>query len=303
MSAAANNRGRPSQSVRDAHRSWLELVDTEGPFIALPVLTKAFSAGMPPLDAARRLTLKGAKRPFDHAQDAYQEASDSQAALPAYRVARDAWVETVLRDVLGWGTFWTPSDVVAAPSVWSPDRSVEVRATGVLRRKDEVGALVWVIDPVTGLREAGIDGWSDTPIDRMELLLREAKLPIGVVTDGRWWGLVSAPQDTLAASGVVDAQTWVEEPEVRDAFIELLSPGRLVGKKAEERLSTLFADSVLAAEQITEALGAQVRRAVELVVAALDETAADVRHRGEPDPLPDDGDEIYSAVVTGLMHE
>jgi len=279
----------------------LELVDTEGPFIALPVLTKAFPTGIPQLDPARRLALTAAKPAFERARDTYDEALDREAALPTYRAARDAWVETVLRDVLAWGTFWTPGDAVSATTVWSPDRSVEVRATGALRRKDDVGALVWIVDPVTGLREADTDGWSDNTIDRMDLLLRETGLPIGVVTDGRWWGLVSAPKDTLAASGVVDAQTWIEEPEVRDAFVELLAPGRLLGKKAEERLSTLFADSVLAAEQITEALGAQVRRAVELVVAALDEAAVDTRHRGEPNPLPEDGDEIYAAVVTVLM--
>lgn len=301
MSPAAKKPGRPSRSVRDAHRAWLELVETEGPFIALPVLTKAFPTAIPQLDPARRLALTAAKPAFERARDTYDEAPDREAALPTYRAARDAWVETVLRDVLGWGKFWTPGDAVTATTVWSPDRSVEVRATGALRRKDDVGALVWIIDPVSGLREADTDGWSDNPIDRMELLLREAGLPIGVVTDGRWWGLVSAPKDTLAASGVVDAQTWVEEPEVRDAFVELLAPGRLLGKKAEERLSTLFADSVLAAEQITEALGAQVRRAVELVVAALDESAVDTRHRGEPDPLPEDGDEIYAAIVTVLM--
>lgn len=301
MSPAGKKPGRPSQSVRDAHRAWLELVDTEGPFIALPVLTKTFPTGIPQLDPARRLALTTAKPAFERARDTFEEAPDSEAALPAYRAARDTWVETVLRDVLGWGKLWAPGDAVTSTTVWSPDRSVEVRATGALRRKDDVGALVWVIDPVAGLREAGTDGWSENPIDRMELLLREAELPIGVVTDGRWWGLVSAPVDTLAASGIVDAQTWVEEPDVRDAFVELLTPGRLLGKKTEERLSTLFADSVLAAEKITEALGAQVRRAVELVVAALDESAADARHRGESDPLPEDGDEIYSAVVTVLM--
>ena len=185
MSPAVKKPGRPSRSVRDAHRAWLELVDTEGPFIALPVLTEAFPTGIPQLDPARRLALTAAKPAFERARDTYDEALDREAALPTYRAARDAWVETVLRDVLAWGTFWTPGDAVSATTVWSPDRSVEVRATGALRRKDDVGALVWIVDPVTGLREADTDGWSDNTIDRMDLLLRETGLPIGVVTDGR----------------------------------------------------------------------------------------------------------------------
>lgn len=301
MSRGTKTLRRSTRSVREAHRAWLELVDTEGPFIALPVLTKAFGSGIPHLEAGKKLALTAAKPVFDRARDAFDEAKDKDSALPAYRSARDVWVETVLRDVLGWGKFWQPGDAACATTVWSPEHAVEVKATGALRRKDDVGALVWVIDPVEGLREAGTDGWSDSPIDRIELLLREADLPVGIVTDGRWWAVVSAPRETIAASGIVDAQTWIEEPEVRDAFVELLSPGRLVGKKDEEKLSKLFADSVLASEDITEELGKQVRRAVELVVAALDEAAADARHRGEPDPLPADGEEIYDAVVTVLM--
>ena len=41
-----------------------------------------------------------------------------------------------------------------------------------------------------------------------------------------------------------------------------------------------------AAEEITEALGAQVRRAVELLIQSFSESARDAQQRGEPDPLP-----------------
>ena len=49
---------------------------------------------------------------------------------------------------------------------------------------------------------------------------------------------------------------WVEEPATRDAFFELLGVRRLVGGTAQHRLPALFDRSVLAAEEITEALGA-----------------------------------------------
>lgn len=291
----------PTRSVRDRHRAWLELVDTEGPFLALPVITTALPQGVPPMEQDARLAMTAAKPAFDRAWDAWDSAADKDAALPAYRAARDTWVDTVLRDVVGWGARWMPGDPAAAVTASSPDHSVTVTATGALRHKETIGALVWVIDPVSSLRDADDDGWSDTPIDRMEQMLRTAAVPIGLVTDGRWWAIVSAPEKTLAASGVVDGQTWVEEPEVRDAWAELLRIGRLVGKDPAERLSQLFAESVLAAEQITEALGAQVRKAVELVVAAFDESATAARHRGDPDPLPESGDDIYAAVVTVIM--
>ena len=46
----------------------------------------------------------------------------------------------------------------------------------------------------------------------MEALLRDERVPIGMVTDGRWWALVCARPRRMAASGIVDALTWVEEP-------------------------------------------------------------------------------------------
>src|SRR5690606_19177179 len=136
---------------------------------------------------------------------------------------------------------------------------------------------------------------------RMEELLRTAQVPIGVVTDGRWWGIVSAREKTMVASGIVDAQTWIEEPQARNAFIELLQRRRLIGGKPQDRLTELFGESVTAAEEITEALGTQVRRAVELLVQALSEAALDAVHRGEPDPLPANRAEVYEAAVTVMM--
>jgi Eco57I restriction-modification methylase len=113
--------------------------------------------------------------------------------------------------------------------------------------------------------------------------------------------LVSKPEQVMVASGIVDALTWTEEPDARDAFAALLGPLRLLGGRVDDRLPALFRESVAAAEEITEALGVQVRQAVELIVQAFSEAAADAKRRGEPSPLPDDGDAIYAAVVTVMM--
>ena len=94
---------------------------------------------------------------------------------------------------------------------------------------------------------------------------------------------------------------WIEEPATRDAFLQLLRIPRLIGRRSEDLLTELFGRSVAAAEEITEALGTQVRRAVELLVQAMSEAAIDARRRGEPDPLPADRDEVYQAAVTVMM--
>ncbi|MCM2579670.1 Eco57I restriction-modification methylase domain-containing protein [Streptomyces meridianus] len=287
-------------TAAELHRSWLELVDTDGPFLAVPALERVYPQGIPQPDASALDAIKDAKPSFEKAWENWDEHPDDEAALALYREARDAWVDLVLRQGLRWGTSYTVP-APAAADVRSPDYIVTVRADGALIHGDTTGALVLVTNPTDSLRDPLTDGWSASPIDRMEELLRASDVPIGIVTDGRWWAIVSARPQTMVASGIVDAQTWIEEPQTRNAYIELLQRRRLVGGKPQDRLTELFGESVTAAEKITEALGTQVRRAVELVVQALSEGALDAQRRGEPDPLPTQRGEVYEAAVTVMM--
>ena len=327
--AAGTDRGAAGRSTAQQHRAWLGLVDTEGPFLSVPVLTGLYPQGIPGMSRERREVLRAAKPALDRAWDAWDADRDSETALASYRRARDTWVDTVFTEVLGWGDFWTtaqdrPALAETYRAASDGIQAVTVTPTGALLRGEEVGALVLVTDPADSLREVGQDGWATSPIDRMAVMLRApgSTCSIGVVTDGRWWAMVSAPQEGSAASGVVDCQTWVEEPATRDAFCELLSVRRLVGGTTAQRLPRLFEDSVLAAEEVTEALGTQVRSAVELIVSALSDALLNVAESGtsvsresaestEPgndtggetdcDPLGAEPREVYEAVVTVMM--
>jgi methylase of polypeptide subunit release factors len=290
-------------SAADPHRAWLELVDTDGPFLSVPAVKRLWSQGMPPPDADALAALKDAKPAWEKAWEYWDLDRDDDARLTEYRNARDAWVDVVLRDVLGWGERYRSdlTGVEFAGVARSPDYAVTATPAGALVHEGTIGALVMVVDPVDSLRGPPGDGWAASPIDRMEELLRTGAVPIGVVTDGRWWAIVSVREKTMVASGIVDAQTWIDEPLTRNAFIELLRPVRLIGGRPEDRLTELFRESVTAAEEITEALGVQVRRAVELLVQALSEAALDARRRGESDPLPANRAETYEAAVTAMM--
>ena len=328
--AAGTDRGASGgRSPAQQHRAWLGLVDTEGPFLSVPVLTGLYPQGIPGLSRERREVLRAAKPTLDRAWDAWDADRDSEATLTSYRRARDTWVGAVLTEVVGWGDFWvTAQDRPALAETYRAAsdgiQAVTVTPTGALLRGEEVGALVLVTDPADSLREVGQDGWATSPIDRVAAMLRApgSTCSIGVVTDGRWWALVSAPREGSAASGVVDCQTWVEEPATRDAFCELLSVRRLVGGTAAHRLPRLFEDSVLAAEEVTEALGTQVRSAVELIVSALSDALLNVAESETPanresvestepgndpggeaegGPLGAEPREVYEAVVTVMM--
>ena len=294
------SRRRSSPSSADLHRAWLELVDADGPFLSVPVLKRTWSTGMPPPGSGELDALRDAKPAFEKAWDRWDIDRDDVDALERYREARDAWADVVLQKVLGWKDEYV-APVAADIKVHSPDYSVTVTPTGALVRGDTTGALVLVVDPVDSLRDSSGDGWAASPVDRMEELLRASGVPVGVITDGRWWAIVSARLQTMVASGIFDAQTWIEDPATRNAFIQLLRLPRLVGRRHEDLLTELFGLSVAAAEEITEALGTQVRRAVELLVQAMSEAAIEARRRGEPDPLPAVRDEVYQAAVTVMM--
>ncbi len=303
---------RPTSDVTERHRAWLELVDRDGPFVAVPALKRVWPQGIGSLKDGAMAALRDAKPDFDRAWDQWTTAAQQAAQDPTvledvtaqYRGARDKWVTTVLQDIAGWGTHLTWDTTTlpgGTPTAKSPSHDLTVTATGALVRGGSVGALVLVLDPVTSLRNPGTGGWSATPIDRMDALLRAADVAVGVVTDGRWWALVSAQDGLMTASGVVDAQTWIEERDTRDGFFELIALRRFYGGNESDRLPALFRDSVTAAEEITVALGTQVRRAVELLVTAFSESAMEARAGGRPDPLPAAKGQVYEGAVTAMM--
>lgn len=291
-------------SAQEMHRRWLELVDTDGPFLAVPALKRVWPQGMPHVPSPARAVLADAKATFEHAWDAWDKQPADVDRVAALRTARDTWAELVLRDIVGWAADLRV-DLARTPAATSrgtsPNRVVAVVPDWALVRDQTVGALVFLAEPCDSLHDVVDDGWAASPIDRAEAVLRASGIPLGLVTDGRWWALVSAQKDTMLASGVFDAQRWIEEPDVRDAFFALLSRQHLLGGKPEDRTSQLFLESVTAAEDVTEALGTQVRRAVELLVSAFSEASEDARRRGAPDPLPADRDLVYEGAVTAMM--
>lgn len=320
MNARSTRTAHHSQpkTAAQAYRDWLALTNTEGPFLAVPELLRAWPSGMPPLKTLpqgeeRLRRLHTCRDEFERAWDAWHHAAvrdDDEELVKAtdrYRTRRDPWIEFVLTVLLDWQDDYEPFEpdapATAEYRACSPDGAISAAPSGRLRMNGTTGALVYVTDPVaSNLCDIPDDGWNANPIDRMQAMLRTpgSDCSIGLVTDGRWWALVSAPKDGPAAWGQFDSQMWIDTPSVRDAFVNLLSVSSLAVRKMEDRLPALFAGSVTAAEEITNALGSQVRRAVELIVAAFGESAAHARADGRVDPLPD-GDEIYQAAVTVMM--
>ena len=271
---------------------WLSLVDREGPFLSKAALKSFYPSGLPRPDA-------GADDVNATFVDAFTRWSAAWGAAPdAYPEARDRWVTTVLRDLLGWED---DLDLEPGARVESPNGTVTTSPWAALRSDSGPAALVTVVDRTDDLRTVGTDGWSANAIDRMAVLLRQTGVPVGIVTDGRWWALVSAAKDVTTASGVWDAMLWREERASRDAFFALAHFTSIAGGAPEKRLHHVFARSVTSAEEITEALGDQVRRAVELVLQSMSDTHLRALAQGGPSPLPENPKAVYEGAVTVLM--
>lgn len=316
---AKRGRRNSQLSAAQLHRNWLQLVSTDGPFLAVPPLKRVWPQGMPSVrqrsDGRAVLSeMRDRKESFEKAWDDWYRslANDNQQfredRLEQYRVQRNSWVEFVLKDLIGWEHTYTPLAANSADAViyrvFSPNETIQTQPTGMMRLGDRVGALVLVIDPVQGTLADDLgDGWQANALDRMENMLRtdDSTCSIGVVTDGRWWAIVSASKKGSSAWGQFDSQMWMDTPAVRDAFVALLDVRRLLTGAEDDRLPALFAESVTAAEEVTDTLGRQVRQAVELVVSAFSESAVRAREDGLPDPLPADGEEIYEATVAVMM--
>ena len=54
-------------TAADLHRGWLELVDTDGPFLAVPALRRVWPQGMPQPERHALAALKDAKPAFEKA--------------------------------------------------------------------------------------------------------------------------------------------------------------------------------------------------------------------------------------------
>ena len=296
MSAAPARRRRPAATCTGA---WLELVDTDGPFLAIP---RSSASGRRACRSPARARSRRCATPtaFENAWEHWTPTATTSRP-GRYRVARDEWVETVLRDVLGWAELLPAGDGPASrpspPTTRSPSA-----ATGALARGD-ADRVRWC--------------WSSTRSTRCATprrpLGRDAgrpdggaaarqHVPIGIVTDGRWWAIGLRPaRRRMAASGIVDALTWIEEPRTRDAFLELLGRQHIIGGDPDDRLTELFGDRSPPPRRSPR------RSAPRCAAPSNCSSSRSPRRRrrrparGEPDPLPGDRDEIYEAAVTVMM--
>lgn len=278
------------------HHEWLALVEISGPFLAVPVLKEAFPQGLEELDGGKRKRLR-------QAYDEWCEALETDD--PRFADLHAAWIDEVLArglelDEDGRGDVLKRKDWCAAHlTVSLPEHGVRLSPDfAVVGNDDKPLMLVHAYGPDVDLDATQkLNGWASTPAERMVTLCRTTSCRLGLVTNGERWMLVDAPVGAVTTFASWYARIWSQEPVTLQAFVHLLGIRRFFVDESE-RLPALFDRSLKFQDEVTDALGEQVRRAVEVLIQSLDKADQDRDRellRGVKEA------ELYEAALTVMM--
>jgi hypothetical protein len=273
-------------SIARHHAEWLSLVPVSGPFLSLPVLMEAFPQGLdaPDPEHARLLRL------------AYEEWDDSFQKKKVDPSVHDACIRFVLTKTLEYD-----ESLLAEGQAIPQTLQVEVPEHGELLKPSIVLNDLATNNPRMLIQKyprsqdlssyvAG-SRWKASPDTRMTDLLHATGVRLGLVTNGEHWMLVDAPKGETTGYASWYASLWREEKITLQAFRSLLSMYRLFGVAEGETLEALLTKSASNQQEVTDQLGLQVRRAVEVLIQSLDK--ADQDH----------GRELLEGVSEAVLYE
>ena len=273
------------------HIEWLNLVEKTGPFLAVGVLDEAFPQGLEKVETRRRQRVRSA-------YDEWRDAVDS--GDPQLDGLHREWVRLVLEELLEYepSVLKLTSELPAALGYSEPQTGTEVRPDFAVLSGDEARLLIACYAPDTDLA-APVEGatWAASPIERMITLGRAVGVRIGLITDGEQWTLVSVPAEGGSSLGTWYARIWQQEPVTLQAFVSLLEVRRCFGPP-DANLGSLFRQSLEHQDEVTDTLGEQVRRAVEVLVQALDRADLDRDRELLKDVTPA---QLYEGGLTVMM--
>jgi len=276
------------------HAEWLSLIEISGPFLTVSILEQAFPQGLDALETHRRQKLRAA---YDEWREAVDEGDQLLPAL------HEEWIRLVLTEMLDYDNLslvpaskWPdgPLTVSSTEHAGSFTPDWIVRAFG----DNKPRLFVSVVAPDADLESLlKGDTWPVSLQERMTLLCRAHGTRLGLLTNGERWMLVNAPIGSTSGHASWYARLWFQEPVTLQALQSLLGVRRCFGPM-EERLEALLEESLKHHEEVTDTLGEQVRRAVEVLVQCLDKADEDRNRELLRGVSPA---ELYEAGLTVMM--
>lgn len=253
-----------SKRTADKQHRWLSQVEVTGVVFSEPVLAEAAPAGFPNLD-------KKVLAQFHKAREIWN--------LPKGMVREDpqaAWVRFILEEILRHRpTDWLVGAAVPADNVVNlPAQQETIRPTRVLVDGDTAVLLMLEVPRAQSLDRPWMQGngrWKASPTTKLERLLRETGVELGLVTNGEAWRLVAASPAETASWITWTATTWAESPLTLAAFRDLLGSERFFAGSLEGVPLELIRRSRERQLDVADQLGEQAREVLTAVVHALDE--------------------------------
>ncbi|MFH2122755.1 MAG: N-6 DNA methylase [Pseudomonadota bacterium] len=274
------------------HTEWLSMIEVSGPFLAISVLEKVFPQGLEVLETHLKKRLRSA----------YEEwcdvVEDDDPQLPELH---RAWNELVLKELLEFeDSVLQPVNGSEGFTYIPPDGGGQFTPDYVLSSgaEEKPMLLVSIFSEGTDLEKVKVgDGWPVPIYERMTLLCRSKGIRLGIITNGERWMLVNAPVGNTSSHVSWYARLWFQEPVTLRAFQSLIGVRRWFGPE-EESLPAMLEESLQHHEEVTDTLGEQVKRAVEVLVQCLDKADLD-RNRELLHDVPPA--ELYEAGLTVMM--
>jgi hypothetical protein len=290
---------------RSFHEKWLGMVQpSEGLVVSVPALVEA-----------QVMASQGSKA--QHALRALVQPDDS---APAAIIDLPAFFEQLLE--LDPCRFDVGDALPEALALLVPEGNQTLRPTMALRKADASGARTDLLSPaaLAGQRyvalvwEAplGLDldkpetqtGRWEYPLQRkLERLLRECQVPIGLLCNGHELRLVYAPHGEASGWLAFRMKHMCESggQPILDALVMLLSRASFFGVAQERQLPSLLALSRDKQGEVTSALAQQVFDALEILLAgfaAAGERDGDALLRNA---LEREDDHLYAGMLTLLL--
>ncbi len=278
-------------SIARHHAEWLSLVPVSGPFLSLPVLMDAFNTGLEPHDPDQSRLLR-------QEYGIWLESFEKRKADPA---PHQHWIKFVLTKTLE-----LDDRVLVEGQAISQTLQAEVPEHHELLRPSIV-----LIDPNTKKPRLLVQvyprsqeltsyvansRWKASPDTRMTELLHATGVRLGLITNGEHWILVDAPKGETTGYSSWYAALWLEEKITLQAFRSLLSASRFFNVPDDQTLEALLTKSANNQQEVTDQLGYQVRRAVEVLIHEI----AKIEHEPEIDA---DLRKLISEIPENVLYE
>jgi len=232
---------------------------------------------------------------------AYEEWRDAvDTEDPQLADLHKEWVKLVVGDILEFDNASLISNSSGGLKYTNVELAADYVPTFVVKSpvSDKARFFIDVLPPDTDF-EKPLEGdkWPASVVEKMTLLCRSQKVRYGLLTNGEKWTIVSAPIGATSGTATWYSRIWRYEPVTLKAFQTLLGVRRCFGPDSET-LDTLLDSSLNSYEEVTNTLGEQVRRAVEVLIQSLDSADQD-RNRELLEGIPPS--ELYDASVTVMM--